>query len=342
MSQLRTGIAGCGAIFPMHAASIAGSDAAHLVAVCDPDAGRRDEASRAYGCAGYDRLEEMLEREKLDVLHLCTPHYLHPPQTILAASRKVNVLTEKPMCIASADGLAMIEACGVSGVQLGVILQNRYNPGARLIREALDDGSLGAIRGARCSVLWSRSNDYYASSGWRGTWSKEGGGALINQSIHTLDLMRWFMDSEVVRVEAHLSNRTHPGIEVEDAAEGILIFASGASALFYVTTSYSHDAPVEVELHGEHGIAKLSGDQAVITYRDGTVISRDRRPGETMDYGSGAKAYWGVSHFKQIQDYYRSVQRGEPPVIDGREAIKTQRMIEAIYQAGKTNQPVLM
>lgn len=342
MSLLRAGIVGCGAIFPMHAASVAASGAARLVAVCDPDANKLESASQLYGCAGYNRLEEMLERERLDVLHLCTPHYLHPLQAILAAGRGIHVLTEKPMCIASADGEAMIEACRRHGVQLGVIFQNRYNPGARLIREALDDGSLGAIRGARCSVLWSRSDEYYAESGWRGTWSKEGGGVLINQSIHTLDLMRWFMDAEVSRVEAQLANRRHPGIEVEDTAEGLIAFDNGVNALFYVTTAYSHDAPVEIELHGEKGTAKLTADQAVVTYQDGTVISRDRLPQDAMDYGGGAKSYWGVSHFKQIQDFYRSVSRGEAPVIDGREALKTSRMIEAIYRAGRTREPVLL
>ncbi|WP_058303469.1 Gfo/Idh/MocA family protein [Gorillibacterium timonense] len=342
MDLLKAGIVGCGAIFPMHAVSIAQSGAAKLVAVCDTKPERAIQASKDYGCSWHTDLEGMLEREKLDVLHICTPHYLHPPQTLLAANRNVHVLTEKPMSITSADGRSMIEACERNGTKLGVIFQNRYNPGALLIREALDDGSLGDVLGARASVLWTRSDEYYASSDWRGTWAKEGGGVLINQSIHTLDLLRWYMDSTVTQVEAKLSNRTHTGIEVEDTAEGALTFQNGKRALFYVTTSYSYDAPVEVELHCERGIAKLTADQAVITYRDGTTISRDRQPQEAVSYGGGVKTYWGVSHSKQIRDYYRSLLRGEAPAIDGREALKTQTMIEAIYQSGRTGLPVIL
>ncbi|WJH34594.1 Gfo/Idh/MocA family oxidoreductase [Paenibacillus sp. CC-CFT747] len=342
MKKYKAGIIGCGNIFPMHAASIQLSDIAEVEAVCDVKEDRAKNSAAKYNCNYYTDYEEMLEKADIDVVHICTPHYNHADIAIAAANKGKHVLTEKPMSISIEQAKEMVEACERNGVTLGVIFQNRYNPGSQLIKNAIQDGSLGQILGAKCSVTWKRTDDYYKKSDWKGTWSKEGGGVLIDQAIHTMDLMRWFVGEDIEYVDAQIANRAHEKIEVEDSAEGVIKFTNGVFAGFFAINYYSYDAPVEIEIHGVKGIAKMVADRATITYNDGTEITRDKNPNEVIDYGEGVKIYWGVSHSKQIRDYYYSLQAGKAPYIDGREAMKTQEMIAAVYQSGKENKRVYL
>jgi UDP-N-acetyl-2-amino-2-deoxyglucuronate dehydrogenase len=342
LSKLRVGIIGCGNIFKMHAVSIQLTGLAEVVAVCDVKEDRVQLAAKAYNCVGYTDYHEMIEKASLDVIHICTPHYLHAPMTIAAANAGKHVLTEKPMSITVADAEAMIEASERNNVQLGVIFQNRYNPGSVLIKEELTSGRLGRILGAKCSVTWKRTDEYYSNSDWKGTWAMEGGGVVIDQAIHTLDLVRWFVNEDIEYVDAAISNRAHEIIEVEDSAEGVVKFKSGIVMGFYTTNYYSYDAPVEVEIHCEHGIAKLISDLGTVRYHNGDVVVRDIDPNEVVDFGEGVKQYWGVSHVKQVTDYYKDLIAGRATVIDGREALRTQRMVAAIYESGKENKRVFL
>ncbi|WP_040952803.1 Gfo/Idh/MocA family protein [Gorillibacterium massiliense] len=341
MDKLKVGIIGCGNIFPMHAASIQLTDLAELKAVCDNKEDRARQAAEKYNCNYYTSYEEMIDKEELDVIHICTPHYLHPPMTIYAANKGKHILTEKPMSTKLEDAKAMVEACEKNNVTLGVIFQNRYNPGSQLIKSAILDGSLGSVLGAKCSVTWNRSDHYYSGSDWKGTWDKEGGGVIIDQAIHTMDLMRWFIGEEIEYVDAQIGNRAHEQIEVEDSAEGVIKFRNGVFAGFFAVNYYSYDAPVEIEIHCMKGTAKMVAEKATITYNDGTIITREKNPNEIIDYGEGVKIYWGVSHSKQIRDYYDALRSGKPLYIDGKEAFKTQEMINAIYTSGKENRRIV-
>lgn len=340
MATYKAGIIGCGNIFPMHAASVQLTGAAEVTAVCDVKEDRAKQAADKYNAKSYTNYKEMIDEADIDVVHVCTPHYLHAPITIYAANAKKHVLTEKPMSITVEDAKAMIDACDKSGVTLGVIFQNRYNPGSQLIKNALEDGSLGNILGGRCSVAWKRTDEYYSRSDWKGTWDKEGGGVLIDQAIHTMDLLRWFIDSEIEYIDAQISNRTHEIIEVEDSAEGVVKYKNGIFTSFFAVNYFSYDAPVEIELHCEKGIANMVADKATIRYNNGTIISRDKNPGEVIDYGEGVKKYWGISHSKQIKDFYEDLAAGRTPSIDGREALKTQELISGIYQSGKESKRI--
>lgn len=340
MKKFRVGIVGCGNIFPMHASSLPLTERAELAAVCDVKSDRAQKMADKYGCPLFENYDEMLAQAQLDVVHVCTPHFLHPPMVIAAAQARKHVLTEKPMSIALADAKAMIDACDEHHVTLGVIFQNRYNPGARLIKDALLRGDLGRILGGKCAVTWKRTDEYYSRSDWKGTWDKEGGGVLIDQAIHTMDLVRWFVGENIEYVDAAIANRAHERIEVEDSAEGVLKWANGIFTSFHTINYYSYDAPVEIELHCENGVAKMVGDKATLVYNNGQVVSQDVVPGETMDYGEGVKAYWGVSHAKQIKEFYEALAENKTPFIDGRDAYKTQEMICAIYQSGKEKKRV--
>lgn len=340
MKKLRAGIVGCGNISPMHYLSVSGLECAEVAAVCDIKEDRAKSKSKELGCPCYTDYKEMIDKADLDVVHVCTPHYLHAPIAIYAANAKKNILTEKPMSIKLSDAEAMIKAAKDNGVTLGVIFQNRYNAGSILIKDTLQSGALGRILSGKAVVTWNRSDDYYGKSDWKGTWDKEGGGVIIDQAIHTLDLMRWFVGSEIEYVDANIGNRAHDKIEVEDTAEGVIKYKNGVVTGFFTINYYTYDAPVEIELHCEKGIVKMVADRAHIKFNDGREFIADNNPNETFNYGNGAKGYWGVNHVKQIRNYYQCLLDGKKPDITGEDAIKTQKMICAIYESGKTHKRV--
>lgn len=164
MTQLRVGIIGCGNVFPMHAASVVAREDAELVAVCDVKEDRADQKAELYQCRAYYDYLEMFEQENLDVIHIALPHHLHAPVTIEATKKGLHVLTEKPMAIHYQDAVDMIEAANEADVTLGVIFQNRYNPGSQLIKKMIESGDLGAIKSGKLSVTWDRSDEYYQKS----------------------------------------------------------------------------------------------------------------------------------------------------------------------------------
>ncbi|MBC2579525.1 Gfo/Idh/MocA family protein [Clostridium sp. DJ247] len=335
MKVFKVAIIGCGNIFPMHAQSVKALENTKIVAVCDVKEDRAKAKGEQYDCSFYTDYKEMLSKEDIDVVHICLPHYLHAEVAIYAATLGKNILTEKPMSIKLEDAEAMIQTAKKNNVTLGVIFQNRYNPGSQLIKKTLESGELGKILSGKLEVTWNRSDEYYSRSDWKGTWDKEGGGVIIDQAIHTMDLMRWFVDSEIDYIDANISNRAHEIIQVEDSAEGVIKYKNGVVTAFYAINYYSYDAPVKIELHCEKGIANMVADRAHIKLKDGREFIADNNPEDTFDYGNGVKGYWGMSHAKQIKNYYEALREGKQPEINGEEAIKTQKIICSIYESGK-------
>lgn len=340
MKKLRVGIIGLGNIFIMHAKSVLDIENAELVAICDIKEDRAKRHSKEIGCKYYLDYKEMLEKENLDVVHICTPHYLHSCMTVDALNMGINVLTEKPMSINYEDAKDMLDASKKTGKTLGVIFQNRYNAGSKLIKDTLKSGELGKVLSARSMVTWDRSDEYYQGSDWKGTWDKEGGGVLIDQAIHTLDLMRWFIDSDIDYIDANISNRAHKIIEVEDSSEGVVKFKSGVFGSFFVINYHTYDAPTEIELHCEKGMVKMISDTAYIKFNDGREYIANPNPTEMFNYGD-VKQYWGVSHIKQIEDFYNALLNGEKMLMSAEEALETQKMINAIYDSGKQNKRII-
>lgn len=341
MKKFKAAIIGCGAIFPMHAVSIRNCKNAELVAVCDVKEDRAKQKAAEFGCKYYTDYKEMIEKEQLDVVHLCLPHYLHPIVAIYAMERGINVLTEKPMAIKLEDAKAMIDTAKKNNVTLGCIFQNHYNAGTMLVKEEIANGHLGKILSAKCFVTWNRSDEYYGNSDWKGTWDKEGGGVVIDQAIHTLDMLRYIIDEDIDYVEATIAKRGHAKIEVEDTAEGIIVYKSGLMTNFHAINYYSYDADVEIELHCDNAIVEMVADKTTIRYNDGRTVIAERNPNEKFDYGK-VKSYWGVNHSKQIDNYYHCLETGEEMFIPIESAYKTQEMICAIYQSGKENRRVYL
>jgi len=337
--KFRVGVIGLGNVSPMHLYPAQALDCCELVAVCDNKEDRAIAKGKEFGCNYYTDYKQMIDKENLDVVHICTPHYLHPPMTIYALENGCHVLTEKPMSTNFADSEAMVKTADKTGKTLGVIFQNRYNPGSVLAKEMLSSGKLGAVKGAKLSVTWMRTDEYYSQSDWKGTWDKEGGGVMIDQAIHTFDLLRWLMDAKVEYVNCHYANRTHTTIDVEDVADGVIKFDNGVLASFYTINYYSEDSDVEVELHCEKGHINIKADVCTIKMKDGRKYIADKEPGEAFTYGN-VKSYWGVSHVKQICAFYESLKKGERPFLDGHDALETMRMIFGLYDSGREKRQI--
>ncbi|MDD4688475.1 MAG: Gfo/Idh/MocA family oxidoreductase [Eubacteriales bacterium] len=328
--MIKVGIIGCGAIYSVHADAIKTLTNACLAGVCDMDLDRAQAAAEKYECAYYTDYKEMIK--EVDAVHLCLPHYLHAPIAIDCLKSGKAVITEKPMAIKYSDAVEMVDVSKQTGSPLHVIFQNRFNDGSLLVKGSLDDGRLGKVISARAFVTWHREADYYSSNDWKGTWDREGGGVIINQSIHTLDLMRWFVGSEIKDIDATMKNRTIPEIEVEDTAEGMITFECGAKAFFYATNGYGNDAPIWLEILCEKGTALLTASDAVITFNDGSSITSSHNADEN---GVEGKGYWGNSHKIQIENFYNNLESGEEIFIPVEEALKTQKMICDIYEKGR-------
>lgn len=333
LRKLRVGVIGCGRISVRHIGSAMLLPQAELVAVCDVCREKAETAAKDSGATVYTDYKEMIKNENLDCVHICLPHYLHVPVAEYAFNCGLNVLSEKPMSIEYKDAEHAVKNAEEKGVLYGVIFQCRYNDASVFVKNTLDSGKLGKIKSASSILTWSRSDDYYSESDWKGTWDMEGGGVVIDQAIHSIDLVNWFIGEETKTISASMAIRGHKGIKVEDTAEGLIEYKSGIKYAFYCMNNYACDEPISIKLCCEKGKAELSYTSAKITYSDGTVESfvEDKdafRPKE-------GKEYWGYKHIRQIEQFYKACLGEEPLEISGKEALKTQKIICEIYKEGR-------
>ena len=330
MSEIKAAIIGCGTIFPMHALSIQALEDVKLVAVCDIDKDKAQKKGKEFNVNFYTDYKEMVEKEKPDCIHICLPHYLHSPVSIWCMERGINVLTEKPMATNLEDGEKMMKAARDNSVLFACILQCRFNDSVAFLKKAVGEGRLGKIRGAKCSVTWSRTQSYYDEAPWRGTILEGGGGVLLNQAIHTLDRMCYLVGEKIIRSDADIANKGRCDIEVEDTMSGIVEFESGILGCFYFINHYSYDAPIYIELDCENAVASITGDTAVIKYRDGRVETSEEEKEAIYQY-EGVKSYWGTSHGKQIADFYNSLKNGTPMLITAQSGFETHKLVCELY-----------
>lgn len=300
----RVGIVGCGNIARTHAWALTRLEGVEIVAFCDVLIERAEAFSKEYTdgrACSFALLDKMLAEVKLDVLHICTPHYLHVPMAIEALKRGISVFCEKPPAISMEQFNELLDAKEKYRASVGFCFQNRYNKTTLEAKRLINDGELGKVIGARAFVTWRRDADYYATD-WKGKLETEGGGALINQSIHTLDLIIQFL-GKPTEVKASIANHHLEGvIEVEDTVEAWLSFEGGKRACFYASTGYVSDAPVIIEIQCEKGRISIY-EHTVTVYEDG----KDPRIIGTMEATTPGKSYWGNGHLSCIMDFYGSL-----------------------------------
>ncbi len=333
----RVGIVGCGGIAHVHAEVLSHMETVELCTFADIRPERAEEFAAKLGGNAYPSLESMLENESLDALHICTPHVLHVPMAISALQKGLHVVMEKPPAI-SEEQMAELQKVLAEhpNQQLAVSFQNRYNAGTQFVKKLLDEKTYGKVLGARVFVTWKRDEPYYTQSGWRGSWQTEGGGVLINQSIHTLDLLRYLL-GEPKSVEAHVTNHHLKSvIEVEDTAEAYIEFP-GCYALFYATTAFCTDSPVLLEIICEKAALRLEGDEVTVT-QNGQKSEKQEFP----PLPHAGKNCWGASHQALIGDFYRCVEKGQHFAIDYQEACRTLRLMLGIYLSSQTGEPTVV
>ena len=326
---MRSAIIGLGCISNLHRLGIAKAGG-ELVAVCDNDHEKLERFAADGGNATlYADYHEMLAKEQIDTVHICTPHYLHAEMIIAALEAGCNVLCEKPLCIREEDIPRILAAEAASGKQLGVCHQNRYNESSVEARAILEKDPAASGFGF---VVWNRDARYYESGAWRGKWETEGGGVMINQALHTLDLMLLLMgDPETV--EATCENRRLKGvIEVEDTASALFRYGDGRMFNFYATNANSADFPVEMVIRtvGKHILTLTSATLTV----DGQAAS--------FSYGKteGGKGVWGNGHEALISDFYSCIEQDRPFPIDGKEGARVVRAILGMYRSQSKEIPL--
>ena len=303
---MRVAVIGCGLIAQVHDAVLRSMDNIELCAFVDTKPERAQ--ALAQGVKVYTDYREMLAQEKPDAVHICTPHHLHVPMAIDCLRAGSHVFMEKPAAISQHQLHQLAEAYRGSDRLLGLCLQNRYNENVRYVFEQLKQQALGKPLGGMALVAWQRDESYYTGSDWRGRLATEGGGLLINQAVHTLDLLQHLLgDGEVTLVQAHMANRHLPGvIEVEDTMEAQLSFKGGSRGLFFATNAYLRNAPIMIEIVCEKGCYRLEETLVYETAESEKTVVKDFPP---VSLGLG-KDYWGNGHYRCIRDYYDCLQTG--------------------------------
>lgn len=334
MSKLRVTVIGCGRISVTYAQAF--RELQEEVQVCfavDKVKERAQAFAQQFpGCGWSDRYQDLLDARP-DVVHVCTPHFLHKEHVCRALRAGCHVLTEKPIALSIADAEEMMRTARESGRQLGVISQNRYIDGIREAKRLLDSGALGRVTGAWSTLNWHRPPSYYECD-WKGSWEKEGGGVVIDQAIHSIDLVRYLMGCEVESIQAQIDRRVLTSIEVEDVANAAIRFANGAVYSFFACNYYTSNSPIRVELSCERGSVLLTQDVVTIC-RDG--VEHTLRP--VQDQTAGER-YWGNYHPAQLRDFYDRLRGGRPVTVAPRDAAKTLAVVLGIYRSAREGRAV--
>lgn len=339
LSKHNFAIIGCGVIGGCHARCLAYIDNAKLVAVCDAVEEKAKSLAGEYGCNYYTDIDEMLQREDIDIVNICTPSGYHVDCGIKCAEAKKNVICEKPIDVSAEKAMKLVAACERNNVVLSVISQHRFDKGVEALKEAIDKGELGKLYFCGSYTKWYRSQEYYDSGDWRGTWQLDGGGALMNQSIHYVDLLQYIM-GPIDEIYGTCASVGHERIEVEDEAVASVRFKNGGVGVIEGNTNAYPGLFTRLEVFAEKATVVIENDKVVLwKYKDGTekvVEDEDRN----IIAGSSAKDISNFSHILQFKDVIDAIENGRKPRVDGYEGIKPLKIILAIYESNKKREPV--
>lgn len=335
--KIRVAVVGCGRISKNHFGSIAQlSNEYELVAICDNDDKVLAAHKTEYKVPAYLSLDEMLQKEKIDLVTLCTPSGIHATQTIKAAKAGVHVITEKPMATKWEDGLAMVRACDEAGVRLFVVKQNRRNSTLQLLKRAVTEKRFGKIHMVHMNVFWTRPQEYYDRASWSGTWDMDGG-AFMNQATHYVDLLHWLV-GPVDKVHAMLS--THRDIEVEDTGVVNLKWRNGALGSMAVTMcTYPKNYEGSMTILGEKGTVRIGG-VAVNDIQEWIFAEPKDYDAEIESANYETTSVYGFGHPPYFQNVADVLRGKAEPETDGREGLKSLELLISIYRSARDNNEV--
>ena len=341
-NRLKVGIVGCGVIADIHAKAILKSKNVELVSAFS----RSEKNARSFGdkfkIKWNTNWEEFINDPQIDAVSICTPSGNHLDYGEKAAKAGKHVIVEKPIEITIKRARRLIEVCNEENVHLAVIFQSRFMPKIRALKEQLGNKHIGDLFLGDAYIKWFRSQDYYDSGAWRGTFKLDGGGALINQSIHTIDLLQWFMGG-VESLYGQIGTFTHKRLEGEDNAVAALRFKSGAIGVIEGSTSVRPGQARRIELHGKNGTAIIIDNSVKIRLADQDGSSDSSSETEEK-FGSGsASPLAGFSiepHRDQFDAIAEAIEKNETPPVSGEESLKALAIVLAIYESSKTNKPI--
>ncbi len=341
------GIVGCGMISGFHAKAIADIRGANVAACFDSYEPAAKRFAEDHDCPSYSRLRDMLEDEAVDVVTICTPSGAHLEPAVAAARAGKHIIVEKPLEITLRRCDKIINECEKHGVVVSTIFPSRFHESARLIKQAVEQKRFGRITMGDAYVKWYRSQEYYDSGAWRGTWKLDGGGALMNQAIHSVDLLTWLM-GPVESITAHTSTLAHKRISVEDVAVATLRFSNGALGVIEASTASYPGYLKRIEIHGSEGTAVLE-EEDIKTWdfakkgRADAAIRR-RMAGKTKT-GGGASDPTAIGHHghtAQFKDVLKAIKSGGTPAIDGHEGRRSVEVILGIYKSAESGRTVTL
>lgn len=329
---IHIGLIGGGNITETHARAARAIPSVMIAAIYGTNAANVERLCREHGGRSYHDLEAFLAHRPMDLVMIGSPSGLHAEEGIAAAKRRLHVLTEKPIDITTARADALIEAAKQNHVKLGVMFQDRVKPDIQRLKRWIDQGVLGKLLFVDARVKWYRPREYYANSKWRGTLELDGGGALMNQGVHTVDLLLWLL-GDVIRVQARTATVLH-SIQSEDTAMAILEFSSGALGSLQATTAAYPGYPRRVEITGSQGTVILEHDRIIaadLRVRPTDFVSD--APVDTNPSASSAAVTDVRGHQAILEDFLRAVELDETPLCDGPQGRKSVALVEAIYRA---------
>jgi len=339
------GIIGCGMIAKFHARAIADIRGAKLVACFDSFPAAADRLAAETGCRAYHKLDDMLANPDVDVVTIGTPSGAHMEPAVAAARAGKNVIVEKPLEITLSRCDKIIEVCRQNKVKLSAIFPSRFHDSSQEIRRALDEGRFGRLTMGDAYVKWFRPQTYYDGGAWRGTWKLDGGGALMNQAIHSVDLLAWFM-GPAVEIRAQTGLIAHERIAVEDTAVATIRYANGALGVIEASTAAYPGYLKRIEIHGSAGSAVMEEEDLVKWdfakrgRRDASVHEKMQSRKSTGGGASDPAAIGHHGHTLQFRDVLDAITKDRDPAVDGAEGRRSVEIILAIYKAAETGRSV--
>ncbi|MFB5946785.1 Gfo/Idh/MocA family protein [Albibacterium profundi] len=340
-------IIGTGAIAEIHAKAIEAIPNARLVGVFN----RTHEKAVAFGekhaCKAYESIDDLLTNSDVHIVCICTASGLHRDPALKAIAAGKHCIIEKPLEVTLQKSDEIIEAAREKGVKVAVIYPTRFYPASQHIRTAIDENRFGSLVLGSAYVKWSRDEAYYASADWRGTWEFDGGGALMNQAIHSVDILQWYM-GPVESVQAIVANVRHKNIEVEDTAVAILKFKNGAVGTIECSTAVYPGTFKKIEVMGTKGSAIIE-ENSLVQWQFADENEKDQ---ELRDmHAGGGPEKGGVAnpmdigfygHQKQIEDLMAAISENREPLVNGEEGRKSVAIVRAVYESAQSGKPILI
>lgn len=327
--MIRIGLVGCGAISNVHASAINGIQDAVLYGVCDYNYEKAKDFAKEHNVKAFESFEQMLEDSNIDCISLCTPSGLHAEQTIQALKKGKHVLTEKPMALNTSDCKRVIETEKQTGKKVSVVSQLRFREDVLTIKQLVKENRFGKLTNCDLYIKYYREPDYYASSPWRGTLKMDGGGALINQGVHGVDVMNFILGKPKI-ISSNVDTTIHK-IEAEDNCVALLRYPNGASGIIQASTATPPGFPKRVLIHGEKGFAELTEGEITQLYLDGEY--KVKKPvSENANRSNTNKVLDFSGHQKQYQNFINAITNEEALVSSSQDGLNSLEVIENIYQ----------